>query len=519
MKKKALPLCLIFMLLFSFSAENVWAETANPRVLTIQSAVRLGLENSILLQQLRNKIANSDLKSKAANEMGNDLTDGQNDVDMAQSEIYDAETELDSAQYAINNAKIDIANGRAPEAITVAPGVVIAKGADIEDSLRNILQFQGLSGAVLESQVQEKLSAIVAGIDSQIAINQRELDEKKTEYERSRNDMLTGTMDFKIAKATITAALADKLDVSELDDLSARAASSMLVKMADASKKVITASEGIYRNQIALQIQNSYYDVLKAKKMLEVKENAVKRGEAQYNFAKDGYESGFKAKDDMLLANIYYTGAQLELQKARNDYNNALIELKKNLNIPLTEEVVLEDVLVDSKPPVSYSSGLENGLNNRLEIIKAKEECDVYQMDADLVKTYYGADSDRYLEAQNLKKNMDLELSKAKQEVESSIKESYNTMTTLEQMLQTSRDMVSQAEECLDIARSKYEEGYDADSSLLKQLDLESTAGTAMEVISAQENLSQVEEKYVEILYNYNLAKAKYLNDIAYLTY
>ena len=79
--------------------------------------------------------------------------------------------------------------------------------------------------------------------------------------------------------------------------------------------------------------------------------------------------------------------------------------------------------------------------------------------------------------------------------------------------------MVKQAQENLDIAGYKYEEGFGMENSLLKSLNLENAAGTIVEVLAAEENLSRVEEAQVEIIYSYNLAKANYFNETAEFSY
>lgn len=339
------------------------------------------------------------------------------------------------------------------------------------------------------------------------------------DFEESLLTLVDGKIDYAVAKANISGSIASQLGMSELSKLSPEADRNLLVKMSKAAAAITVASRGIYRSQTALLIQNSYYNVLKAEKLLEVRQESVKRAETQYRFAKDGYENGMKAFDDMLYAQIYHTGTLLELQKAQDDYDNAMIELKKDMNIPLDKVIVLEEVPVNEKPVIDLYEGLEQGLEGRLEIIKAAHQVDIYEANLDYVKKYYSKRSEQYKEALRLQNTAELEQQKAKLEVESSIRQAYNTVLAMGSMLRASEGMVGQAEECLAIAQARYDAGLGTGSSLMNRLNLDASSGTILEVISAEENLAQVEEKRVEILYGYNLAKAKYLNDIAYLTY
>lgn len=516
---------LVLILIFSLSADIVFADAEEPGVYSIQSAVRVGISNSILLQQLDNKVTLSRLKTDAYNEIADDLADGKRDLGNGEASADSALTTIDTSQDAINQAKLDILNGVLPSGSTNIPlfnGALILKAGDnVGEKIKKFSDDNGLG------MTDAQISAMVAGVMEEVdkaaspllATKQKELDKGKVTYQKQLLNLVDGKIDYKVAKANITSALADKLDISDLSGLTTSSATSLMYKLADAAARITVASQGIYRNQIALQIQNSYYNVLKAKKLVEVKELAMKRAESQYQFAKDSYEAGMKAKDDMLLANIYYTGTKLEYQKAQDDYYNAQIELKKNMGIPMEQTMELEDVTADSGLPMDLESGLKSGLENRLEIIIAMQQDEVYKVNQGFVQSEYNKKTDQYTEAEYLRKNADLEVERVKKDVESSIRQSYNTMVTMADMLSNAQGMVDQARECVDIAQDKYTEGFGGDSTLLKKLGMEASSGTVLEVISAEENLAQVEEKYVEILYGYNLSKAKYLNDIAYLTY
>ena len=97
--------------------------------------------------------------------------------------------------------------------------------------------------------------------------------------------------------------------------------------MGDVAFEVTQASYDIYKNNIAMLIQKSYYDALHAQKMVEVK-RAMERGKNNMNLLKQE-EEGLKPKDDMLMASVYYQGTQIEYEKAKGDFENTLLELKK----------------------------------------------------------------------------------------------------------------------------------------------------------------------------------------------
>jgi len=510
----------VFLLavIFIISSIPVFAETAGPVNYDTESAVRTGLANSILLKQLKNKVELSDLKHDIYKSIGNQLISGEEELQNGEKGLSTGLSELDASQDALNEAKISILNGILPEGaedVVIVPGALIIEAGD--NIAEKITAFNAATGAGLN--VEGITAKIVSTVNKALAAKQKLLDKGRVTYEKNSTYLVNGEIDFAVAKATVSSSLADNLDASTLDGFSARYDASLLLDMAEAASTVTVAAEGIYRNQIALMIQNSYYNVLKAQKLLEVKQRTLKRAETQLQNAKDGYDAGMKAKDDMLLASIYHTGTRLEYEKALDDYNNALTELKKNMNIPEDQAIMLEEATAVKSTPMELSKGLESGASNRLEIVKAEQQLEVYDSYMKLVKKRYSKSIKKFQEAELLQENAELELEKVKKEVEASIRQSYNTMTTMEKMLEEARDMVDQAKECVTIAQEKYKEGFGADSALMKKLGLEASSGTILEVISTEENLAQIEEKYVEILYGYNLSKAKYLVDIGYLTY
>ncbi|HWQ31052.1 MAG TPA: TolC family protein [Negativicutes bacterium] len=509
---------------------------------TIESAVAEGLENSILLQQLDDKITLSELKYRAYRDITSDLDEGQDELRSGEETAETSFGTIVVSQELLNSAKTDISEGYYPEGFpdytvikeTQLPGgyslpafiVTSDSGSDDRRTVKEQFEEYWSANGVLLTLTGKTEDGFVSGADDMLSAlkktvkdQQKALDEWKVKYEEGLLTLVDGKIDYAVAKANISSSLAKQLDMSELNELTVSDDRKLMLKMAKSLATLTYTSKGIFRNQIALQIQNSYYNVLKAKKLVEVKKSTVDRAETQYRFSNDSYQAGMKAKDSMLLSELFLTGSKLEYQKAQSEYENAMTELKKNMNIPMEKDIKLDEAGIDEKLAVDLGEGLELGLEGRLEILKAREQLDIYNMNLELVDKRYNNKDTQYKEALRLKNIALLELERTEREVESSIRQSYNTMKTMEEMLEEAAGMVDQAKECVDIAQSKYEEGYGADSALLDRLGLAASSGTILEVISAEENLTQVQEKYIQILYGYNLAKAKYLNDIAYLTY
>jgi len=86
-------------------------------------------------------------------------------------------------------------------------------------------------------------------------------------------------------------------------------------------------------------------------------------------------------------------------------------------------------------------------------------------------------------------------------------------------MLKASEELVKDAEEVLEIAQLKYDQGFGAENSLLNQMNLSQSSGTIIELVAAQENLVKIQAQVAQIRYSYTMAKIKYFNDAGILVY
>ncbi len=417
---------------------------------------------------------------------------------------------------------------------------------NIEDAVitgieNSILLEQVITEIDLSEVSQKRASFTARKLDrgrNKLRDSIRELNIKEGEFERIKDNLPEEVVtqmenQFKIARQQVNqgdfkitdalqeagATISDQLNFASLDSLTLEGTKDLLTTMADVAFEVTQASYDIYKNNIAMLIQKSYYDVLHAEKMLEVKKKAMERGKTQYEFANASYEEGLKSKDDMLLAKIYYRGTQIEYEKAKGDYENAFLELKKNISVPLDTEIELTGVLAEDIETLDLEEGLLSGLKNRLEIKQSLGEVIVYDLNFTETQQKYTPNTFQYKEAKLLKEKSKLNFDQVKLEVENSIRQSYNTLNSLAYMLTSTKEMVEEAKETLAIAEVKYKEGFGIENTLLKKLDLESSSGTIVEVLAAEENLAQIEEKVVQITYGYNLARMKYFNDIGHFIY
>lgn len=503
----------------SSTSEKV-QETMN---LTVDTAVKYGLENNKSINMLENKIQLAIISESNAKKNSSDLKKAKDTLKEAMDKLDDAEEQIDSAQGQVDQVESLLSKGIAPISIPLSDShgnpindgngnqIVIPAGSNILDTLIGI--------GIPSETANGMFSLIKQGIEAELSSNQSKIDENSIAVKEAKSTLEAKKEEFKDILKDTSEKLDAKIDYGSLVSLDAVDAGKLMITMAGVNLDVTRYAKNIYKNQIAMLIQKNYYDALYARKVYELKKVAMERGEKQYNMVKLSYDNGMKAKDDLLLSKMYYDSTIISCRLAEADYKNALVKLKENMNLNMDTEITLQDSMFDKVTEENLSDGLKSGLTNRIEIQKALGQLKIYELNEEILnsRAEYKANRNGIKEAKLLTEGARLQLDKAKTTVTSEINQSYETMTAAGDMLLASTELVANAEEVVRIANLKYEQGFGAENALLKQMNLQESSGTIIELIAAQEKLSEVEAQVAQISYGYTMAKIKYQNDAGIL--
>lgn len=482
-----------------------------------ESAVAYGLKNNKSISILENKIQLAMIATQNASSNSNDLKDAENLLQDAASELFDKQKQLGKQQEQINAAESALANGIAPQAIPFVDSdgnsIVINAGSNIV----KVLIDNGYSADTAD----DLFSTIKKSIEASLSSNQDTIDEYSIALQEAQTTLETKQDEFEAVLDDTSDTLDTKINYGSLINLDADDASDLMIKMAGVNLDVTRYAKGIYRNQIAMLIKKNYYDALYAEKIFELKKVAMERGEIQYNMVKLSYENGMKAKDDLLLSKMYYDSTVISCRLAESTYKNAIFELKENMNLDMDTEITLEDSMFKEVTEENLEDGLKSGLTNRIEIQQTLGQLAIYELNEDILNSSskYRKNTKGIKEAKLLKEGAELQLDKTKTTVKSEINQSYETMVAAGEMLEASNDLINNAKEVVTIANLKYEQGFGAENTLLKQMNLQESSGTIIELIAVQENLSNIEAQVAQIRYGYTMAKVKYYNDAGILIY
>jgi len=138
-------------------------------------------------------------------------------------------------------------------------------------------------------------------------------------------------------------------------------------------------------NDIILAVHESYYNLLKTRKFVEVAVQTVEERKAHLKDANAFYKAGLTPKNDTLQSEVQLAGAEIELIRARNLSTMALARLNTLLRRPVETEIEVEDILKYEPSDISWDQAVEQAKKFRPEL--RQSEIALEQADKNIVLT------------------------------------------------------------------------------------------------------------------------------------
>ncbi|MBU0568656.1 TolC family protein [bacterium] len=286
------------------------------------------------------------------------------------------------------------------------------------------------------------------------------------------------------------------------------------------------------RDELIFEVTGSYYALLKAEKMLRVKDEGLKQAQAHLDLAKARHRIGTAPKSDILKAEVGVGSSELDLIEAENTLSLARMTLSNVMEIDLNTPLLVSGAEEIEPIEMALDECLDLALRDRPEIREAEislriDEIDLklarkevwpsievagsYNIDADQLINEYDWDEstgweigiktsfpifdagqtrrgvtkarinleNTRTEADQLAKNITLEVKKA-----------YLTLKSQQKVIETTEKQVAQAKESFDAAQGRYKSG----------------VAPMIEVIDAQASLNNARTNYVKAIYDYQMA-------------
>jgi len=286
---------------------------------------------------------------------------------------------------------------------------------------------------------------------------------------------------------------------------------------------------------LALQVKETYFNILKADKAVAVAKSAVESLESHLAVAKNFYDVGMIPVNDMLKAEVELANAQHNYIKTQNEARLARVSFNVLLSRSVDDSFEIEDILIYTPETPDFNACLEKALKERPEIksielsdsqidqqiklaksknypeaaftynyIKAGDTPGVsgsdYQManqwqaTVGLSWTFWDWDKTKNSVRQTESQKRQLEQTRKTMEdgIRLQLKSAIIGLKEAEEKIPTAKKAVDQAEENLRVSEERYK----------------AQVTTSTEVLDAQTLLSQARMNYYSALYDHNLAKA-----------
>lgn len=294
------------------------------------------------------------------------------------------------------------------------------------------------------------------------------------------------------------------------------------------------------QQKIAWNVAQAYYQILQYKDIITVREEEINNLNTHLQNVQLQYEVGTVALADVLATNVQLANSRQALNSARANFENSISNLNNIIGLPVDTPITIAEDLNFVPFDKSEAECLEIALQNRPDAKAADLNVKAYQENINQAKSgsrpNVNAIIQNYFSGENLFKDnhnanrwsAGLQLSwnvfdnnvtsaqvqqakaqlKKAQSVASQTKDAvkldvhnaYTNLSIAQQNISITKNAVAQAQEQFLIAQVRYEEGVD----------------TNLNVMDAQEKLTQAKTNFFAALYSYNTSRAQLFKAMGY---
>lgn len=249
-------------------------------------------------------------------------------------------------------------------------------------------------------------------------------------------------------------------------------------------------ADKLMKNQLALEAQVNYVELVKARENEELARLKLERAREQLRLVEAAYNAGMVAKSDVMGAETQVAMAEAQVYAAESAVRVAEAALNKTLGRDLLAPLETENLLkLPEVGPVDYEKGLAGALEKRLELVNARHNTWKKEWDLNYIRYNYTT----YIEVRDAELELEeaeLQLKQLEENIALEIYRLYTTLSGIEQQLSTLEKSLEMARESYRLAKVRYENGL----------------GTQSEVTAAMVNLSELETQLMHARYDQYLA-------------
>lgn len=253
-------------------------------------------------------------------------------------------------------------------------------------------------------------------------------------------------------------------------------------------------SFALSRMQLALQIEEAYYNVLKAERALNLAQENLARLEKQLEDVRTKFSLGVVAKIDVLRNELEVDRARLEVERARENLTLSRMDFGRILGKGLEAQFTLSSSLEFTPETVDLDSCIQYALEHRPEVKEKEETLALRKKELEVVTSYTPP-----LEREKAKTNLaiaEAELAETKESIVIEVRQRFSELLAAQKNVPIAEKSVAVARETLNIQRARFEAG----------------VITLLDLLDAQNDLYEAESNYLQAVFAYNIARAKFFN-------
>lgn len=288
----------------------------------------------------------------------------------------------------------------------------------------------------------------------------------------------------------------DKLDADYVNTYQLGIVKWLTPKQKENALAVTTKQGDVTKKSVMFDVENRYYNVLKAERNLAVKREALKYFQDQLKIAQAAYKVGTKAKLDVNTIEAAVAGAQAQVVSEENNYRTGVMELNRIIGLELDTQLKLttQFTLEKTGTSIKVEEVIKKALEDNLEILIAKNTMELSKINYDVAKKFYMGGVTILDTAEIDAQVAQAQLDKQKLATTSTVRQSYLTLFSLEKVLDWNKKEVEKAAENARIYKLKYEAGL----------------ATSLDVKKAAIDLEEARNNLTETIYKYNLLKSQF---------
>ena len=266
-------------------------------------------------------------------------------------------------------------------------------------------------------------------------------------------------------------------------------------EMADMGRTLAKKGREQTIETVKMAVQNAYFNLLFVKEKAQIQKSILDSAKKDMDIANKKYELGMVSQVDVLSSEAALESAKLGYNTALRDLEYQVMSFNKTLGLPLKTEVTLTDSLAFEEPPeADLEERVTLALQNRYEVIAAKEQYRVNELNHKLTLGWYPENTFATRQARYDMENSHHKLVSAEKDVELSVRKAYMDMQCAYESIKVLGKNVGRLEKAYDIARLRIDTG----------------VATSQEVVNALNALNDIKLQRLQAIHGYNLAKRQF---------